>query len=76
MVDFSLKIFCDKIPRKMWYFVYFQYNVELKNKIKELPEGTRKWNQGKKSWEIKALSLFELIKKYKGCDYVFLISMV
>jgi SWI/SNF-related matrix-associated actin-dependent regulator 1 of chromatin subfamily A len=71
MSDFRLKIFCDKIPRKMWYFVYSQYNVELNNKIKDLPEGTRKWNPGKKSWEIKALSLFELIKKYKGCDYVF-----
>lgn len=66
MLDNVFVVFCERIPRRKVYYVRFQINDGLINKVKDLPEETRKWNNGIKSWEINALSLMNLIKSYKG----------
>lgn len=59
-------VHCERIRKRQWYYLRFQYNEGLVGKIKNLPEDTRKWNAGMICWEITTLSLFALIKKYKG----------
>lgn len=59
-------VHCERIPRKQWYYLKFQFNDGLINKIKELPEETRKYSALNYAWEITTYSLFLLIKKYKG----------
>jgi intein/homing endonuclease len=59
-------VFCERIGRRNTYYVKFPYNIELINKIKELPKETRKWNAAAMAWEINTYSLFLLIKKFKG----------
>ena len=63
-------VFCERIGRRNTYYVKFPYNIELINKIKELPEETRKWNAAAMAWEINTYSLFLLIKKFKGSENI------
>lgn len=59
-------VHCERIKRRKYYFLRFQYNEQLIHRIKELPENTRKWSPTNMAWEISASSLFSLIKKYKN----------
>jgi len=62
---------CEKIPRKSSYYIKFIYNEQLINRIKELPIDTRKWNNTIMAWEITTMSLYELMKKYKGSNKIY-----
>jgi len=62
---------CSKIPRRVWYYVEFQYNINLISLIKEIDKSKRKWNTTKKVWEIKADALLDLIKHFKKSKEVF-----
>jgi len=62
---------CEKIPRRVWYYVQFPYNEQLINYIKNLDKSLRKWNGVHKSWEIKADGLLELIKIYKNSTKIY-----
>ena len=69
----SLPLFiisCERISKRQAYYLRFQYNEGLIANIKSLPEETRKWNAGMMVWEITTLSLFLLIKKYKGSNKI------
>lgn len=56
----------ERISRRQAYYLRFPYNEGLVEKIKNLPEDTRKWNAQNFAWEITTESLLLLIKKYKG----------
>ena len=63
-------VHCERIGRRNVYYVRFQYNSDLINKIKSLPEESRKWNAAAMAWEISTYSLFLLIKKFKGINEI------
>jgi SWI/SNF-related matrix-associated actin-dependent regulator 1 of chromatin subfamily A len=58
------RVFCERIPRRQYYYIRFLYNDGLVEKIKSLPEDTRKWSGLNLAWEVSTYSLFLLIKKY------------
>ena len=62
---------CERISKKMAYSIYFPYNEQLVEKIKALPNDTRKWDPNKKAWDITTQSLFNLIKQYKGSNKIY-----
>lgn len=57
---------CERIPRRQWYYLRFPINDQLIQRIKNLPDETRKWNAGMMCWEVNVSSLFFLIKRYRG----------
>lgn len=61
---------CERIPRRQAYYLRFQINEQLILRIKELPKDTRKWNALQMAWEVNTLSLFTLIKKYRGSNKI------
>lgn len=63
-------VYCERIPRRQWYYLKFNYNDDLIKRIKELPEDTRKWSAMNIAWEVSTLSLYSLIKKYKGSNKI------
>jgi intein/homing endonuclease len=63
-------VHCERIGRRQAYYVRFYPNDQLLNRIKELPQETRKWSALNYAWEINTYSLYLLIKKYKGSDKI------
>ena len=61
---------CERISKRLAYFLRFPPNDQLIQRIKDLPEDTRKWNALAMAWEVTTPSLFALIKKYKGSDKI------
>jgi len=59
-------VHCERISRRQAYYLRFQVNDQLIQRIKNLPEDTRKWNAGMMVWEVSTESLYFLIKRYKG----------
>jgi SWI/SNF-related matrix-associated actin-dependent regulator 1 of chromatin subfamily A len=59
-------VHCERINRRQAYFLRFPINDGLVTKIKNLPKDTRKWNADMMCWEVSTLSLFSLIKSYRG----------
>lgn len=57
-------VFCERIPRRQWYYLRFVPNDQFLGRLKELPEDTRKWSGLNLAWEVSTHSLFLLIKKY------------
>lgn len=58
-----------KRPSTRKYYLYFNYNVSLIERIKSLPKESRAWNGS--CWEIDAINLMNLIKSYKGDKTIF-----
>ena len=56
---------CERIRRRQYYYIRFQYNEGLVNKIKNLPDESRKWNPSMICWEVSTSSLLALIKRYR-----------
>lgn len=61
---------CERISKRAAYYLKFPFNEGLVQKIKELPEDTRKWSAANFAWEVSTHSLFLLIKKYKGSNKI------
>jgi len=59
-------VHCERIRRRQWYYLRFPINDQLIQRVKNLPEESRKWNPGMICWEVSISSLFFLIKRYKG----------
>lgn len=57
---------CERIGKRAAYSVRFPINNEIVQKIKDLPEETRKWNPSTVAWEITSNSLYLLIKKFRN----------
>lgn len=61
---------CERIRKTSSYQLRFPINDQFINRIKELPQETRKWDAMNYCWEITVLSLMLLIKKYKGSNKI------
>lgn len=71
MDENTFVVHCERISRRLAYYLRFQYNEGLVEKIKNLPDDTRKWNPGMMVWEITTPSLLSLIKKYRGSNKIY-----
>lgn len=68
-----LKVFCSKIGRSENFQVKFNYDVELIDNIKKINSEYREYNKNDKSWSIRAIELYMLIKSYKGSSDIFFV---
>jgi SNF2 family DNA or RNA helicase len=59
-------VHCLRIRKTSLYQLRFPINNQLTDRIKELPQETRKWDAMNYCWEVTTLSLMLLIKRYKG----------
>jgi len=66
MQEIIFVVHCERIRKRQWYYLRFPINDQLIQRIKNLPEETRKWNALMMCWEINTLSLFALIKRYRN----------
>jgi SNF2 family DNA or RNA helicase len=66
MQQFIFVVHCERIGKRNAYFLRFSANDQLIQRIRELPDETRKWSALNMAWEITTYSLFLLIKRYKG----------
>jgi len=48
-------VHCERIRRRQWYYLRFPINDQLIQRIKNLPEDTRKWNPSMICWEISSI---------------------
>ena len=64
-LQFIFIVNCERIPRRQYYYLRFQINDQLIQRIKNLPDNTRKWNAGMMCWEVSTSSLFALIKRFR-----------
>lgn len=71
MLENIFVVSCERIPRRKFYYVKFAYNEQIIKRIKELPDGTRKWLPSVMAWELSTASLMELIKSYRGSDKIY-----
>ena len=63
-------VYVERIPRRLAYYLRFSINDQLIQRIKELPQETRKWNSVMMVWEVTTPSLLSLIKKYRGSNKI------
>jgi hypothetical protein len=70
MLEPIFVVHCERIPRRLAYYVRFSPNDQLIARIKELPDETRKWSPAAMAWEVTTPSLFAIIKKYKGSNKI------
>jgi SWI/SNF-related matrix-associated actin-dependent regulator of chromatin subfamily A-like protein 1 len=70
MQEIVFVVHCERIPRRLAYYLRFPVNDQLLFRIKELPEETRKWNAGMMVWEVTTPSLLAIIKKYRGSNKI------
>lgn len=63
-------VHCERISRRLAYYLRFPYNEQLVSRIKELPDDTRKWSALNMTWEVTTQSLYHLIKRYKGSNKI------
>lgn len=61
---------CKRIGRRKAYHLYFQFNNQLVEKIKNLPQDQRKWKGIERAWEVKLVGLIDLIEQYKGSKLI------
>lgn len=62
---FVFVVSCKRI-RRSTYSVSFPYNIQLIDRIKNLPKPQRKFNNSNSEWELSALGLYNVMKLYKG----------
>ncbi len=63
-------VHCLRIRKTSLYQLRFAINDQLVNRLKELPQETRKWNALEYAWEVTTTSLYLLIKRYKGSNKI------
>ena len=63
-------VHCERISRRQAYYLRFSINDQLIQRIKNLPEDSRKWNAGMMVWEVSTSSLYNIIKRYKGSNKI------
>jgi SWI/SNF-related matrix-associated actin-dependent regulator 1 of chromatin subfamily A len=64
-------VHCERIQRRLAYYLRFPVNDQLIQRIKDLPEESRRWNPGMMVWEITTPSLLSLIKKYRNSNKIY-----
>jgi SNF2 family DNA or RNA helicase len=68
--SFVFVVHCERIQRRLAYYLRFPVNDQLIQRIKELPEDSRKWNSGMMAWEVTTPGLLSLIKKYRNSNKI------
>ena len=63
-------VHCERISKRSAYYLRFQINDQIIQRLKELPEDSRKWNPIVMAWEVTTQSLFTIIKRYRGSDKI------
>ena len=71
MQNFVFVIHCERISKRQAYYLRFLFNEGLIEKIKNLPQETRKWDADNIAWELTTPSLLTLIKSYKGSNKIY-----
>jgi len=66
MQEIIFVVHCERIRKRQWYYLRFPINDQLIQRVKNLPEESRKWNAGMICWEVNTASLFALIKRYRN----------
>jgi SWI/SNF-related matrix-associated actin-dependent regulator 1 of chromatin subfamily A len=64
-------VVCERIGRRDAYKVSFPYHPEVVERVRNLPQEKRKWNDKDKSWEISTGGLFAVIKSYKRSKKIY-----
>ena len=54
-------VHCERISKRSAYYLRFQINDQIIQRLKELPEDSRKWNPIVMAWEVTTQSLFTII---------------
>jgi len=62
---------CARIKNKRTYSIKYPANDFLTTRIREYPKEERTWNSSSYSWELKAYTLFKLIKSFRGSKGIF-----
>lgn len=57
---------CERISKRQAYYVRFLPNNQLFDRIKNLPQESRKWNSSMICWELSVVGLYNLIRRYKN----------
>ena len=70
MENYVFEVHCERIAKRLAYYLKFSYNEQIIQRLKDLPEETRKWNPSAIAWEVTTPSLYTLIKKYKGSNRI------
>jgi SNF2 family DNA or RNA helicase len=63
-------VHCNRIAKRAAYELRFPINDQLIQRIKDLPDDQRKWDNLNKFWILTTPALFALIKKYKGSNKI------
>jgi len=71
MLENVFVVHCERISRRLAYYLRFPINDQLVQRIKDLPEETRKWNAGMMVWELTTPALLSIIKKYRGSHKIY-----
>ena len=58
-------VHCERIRKTKDYYLRYPINDQLTQRIKNLPDESRKWRAGMMCWEVSTASLFALIKRYR-----------
>lgn len=59
-------ITCERIKKQKWYIVDFPYNIQMIDRIKNLPIKERKFNSNSRVWTITVEGIYSLMQSYKG----------
>jgi SNF2 family DNA or RNA helicase len=71
-MDFDVfRVQCTRIRNTMWYSVWFPYNIQLIERVKELPREHKKYNSNTKSWDLNVDGLYSLIKRYRKSKNIY-----
>lgn len=62
---------CKRVGRKKAYLLYFPYNTQLVDKIKNLPIDHRKWKAKEKVWEVRVPGLLKLLEFYRKSNKIY-----
>lgn len=65
MQDSVFVVYCERIRRRKYYYIRFQPNDQLLDRVRNLPDESRKWLPSMMCWEVSTASLFALIRRYK-----------
>ena len=64
-------VYCERIRKRQYYYIRFQPNDQLLDRVRNLPEESRKWNPSMMCWEVSTASLFALIRRYKKSTKIY-----
>jgi SNF2 family DNA or RNA helicase len=71
MLENIFVVNCERISKRAAYYLRFPINDQLVQRIKDLPEETRKFNKAMMVWEVTSTSLLSIIKNYRKSKKIY-----